>query len=158
MSFEGGIEAKQGAGLLLGLLAVGVVQQLVFRPALVAVLARLDHVIIDAAVAHLADAPFEAHVEVGVFVHGDDVVGVLGIGADQQPVLHDPARIDPWLHEVAPALGVVAVEQQLPSRRLLRRRQSVERRAVIGLGEGQGGHAGQSGHGGQGHPSDLAHP
>ena len=99
----------------------GVIKDLVLGPDLSVLLADPD---LYAAVGSGCDLPLEAEVELAVFTGGDDAAASLGV---PEAAAYDlPALFGEGLSlEAAPALGGLAVEEELPALRLLLRRQSV---------------------------------
>ena len=126
----GGIQSFAGAGIhrrLIELIqpaaadVIGrlhIVFQLKLRSGLPHGVALIRHVIHDAAVARFRNVVVQLQFKPAEFVGGDDIARVMRIRADQHAILHLPARAHAVLLKIMPAGKALAVEEQLPARRL----------------------------------------
>ena len=102
-----------------------IVFQLKLRSRLPHRVALIRHVIHDAAVAAFGNVVIQLQFKPAELVGGDDIARVMRIRTDQLAILHLPA----WAHavflEIMPAGKTLAVEEELPARRLFRLGQRV---------------------------------
>ena len=77
-----------------------------------AVVGDVEH---DAAVAGFGDVVIELEFEPVELAGGDDVAGIVRVGADEGSIFDQPARPDAVTLEVVPTGKVLAVKEQLPA-------------------------------------------